>query len=77
MPSEASVMPSWQRRQVLAEVVEQAQHDAAPRLSPSLASSSMRERRVRTSANSAATKNPLARTSRTTAMRKSAVKRRQ
>ena len=63
MPSEVNVMPSWHDGEVLRQVVELAQQRApAPRM-PSSAISSMRERRMRTSANSAATKKPLSRTS--------------
>src|SRR5918992_3975869 len=70
MPSEAIVMPSWQadRYSSMRSICFSA--SAAPR-APSSRSASMRDSRVRTSANSAATKKPLAATSTATPKRRS------
>src|SRR4051794_38812891 len=72
MPRLASVMPNWHADRYWLRSSMRTSDRCAARL-PSSPSSSRRVRRDRTSANSAATKKPLASTSRTTAIRKSAV----
>ena len=62
MPSEAIVMPSWQAERYSSIWSICLSASAAPRL-PSSRICSMRDWRARTSANSAATKKPLAATS--------------
>ena len=72
MPSEASVMPNWQADRYWLRSSCWRAARAAPRR-PSRACSSSRPRFARTSANSAATKNPFTSTSTRTATISSAV----
>ena len=72
IPIEAIVIPTWQADSDSSIVSICSSACAAP-ASPSRASVSIRPLRVRTSANSAATKSPLRSTSRTSRTRKSAV----
>ena len=68
MPIEASVMPSWQAaRDSLMSSISLTAAAEPPRPSPAIVSSF--DFLARTSANSAATKNPFRSTSRTTAIR--------
>src|SRR5215210_763502 len=72
MPRLARVMPNWQAERYWLRSPSRCTARPARR-SPESASSSRRERRDRTSANSPATKKPLASTSTTTPTRKIAV----
>ena len=76
MPSEASVMPNWQAERYSLRSSSCLMTTAARR-SPAEAISSSLARLARTSANSAATKKPLAKISTMTALSRSAVKRRE
>ena len=77
MPSEASVMPNWQadRYSLMSSSCLTTSCARAVALRGHLLDACAR--RARTSANSAATKKPLAKISTTTALSRSAVKRRE
>src|SRR5215216_5033572 len=65
-------MPTWQAERYSSRRVSSASADSAP-LAPSFARTSSRDRRARTSANSAATKRPFKSTRRTSSARRRAV----